>query len=166
MCEQCEARRARNIEIRRALADRLYADEAPAPEIPGYADFIALARQMEQLSRNLLPGAIDVADADRFRASILALSPEGRTNVTRIAAMITEMASAIRNNVGEAKVYLRDTDGTTIAVLLEGNDIVVRVNGEETQRIQLAPGQNAEEALDAAERAMVEHRATHHPESE
>ena len=166
MCEKCEARRALNTQIWRALADRLYADESPAPEIPGYADFMALARQMEQLSRNLLPGALDVADADRFRASILALSPEGRTHVSRIAANIVEMASAIRNNVGEAKVYLRDTDGTTIVVMLEGNDIVVRVNGDETQRILLAPDQNAEEALDAAERTMVEHRATHHPESE
>lgn len=165
MCEQCEARRARNTQIKRAVTDALFGaggrgDQAEgASEIPG---FLALCRGLERISRApLVNGEIDPEEAALVRRAILALSPDGRTDVLRIAEYVTDMATGVRMNVAQAKLNLKDMDTATIAVALQDGAVVLYVNGDEVHRIELAPDADPDAALDAAERAMRAHRAQH-----
>jgi hypothetical protein len=161
------ARRQRNTVIKRAAMDVLFAEPTTATiaghdvaTIPGFAHFLRLCRQMEALTlrEEGESDALDPAMAEAFRAAVLALSPEERTDVVRLAEYVAEMATGIRLNVATAKVQMKDKDSTSIAVVLEGRAIVIRVNGEEFQRMELDPEQDADTALDAAERAMAAHR--------
>jgi hypothetical protein len=168
MCEKCVAARERNTVIKRALADALYrapAPDDPARQVPGLVTYLALCRQLEAIARAPLDtGEDDVGGKALWASELLALTPEERTDVYRIAEYVGDMAKGILRNVAEAKVRQRDRDVAGIVIALEGRDLVLYLNGAEIQRIPLAPEQDADRALDDAERAMAAHRAAFHQE--
>lgn len=161
MCERCEA----NTAIKRAATDALFAEPAAGSlgeraltDVPGYSAFLEIGRRLETLSR-LAPDAPErEAQKREGMALITAMTPEARTDALRVARYIMDMAEGIYKNVALVKMSLRDADGTSVAVVLEDDAIVVKVNGEEVSRTALAPDQDADAALDAAERAMQAHR--------
>jgi hypothetical protein len=166
MCEKCRAQAERNTATKRAAREALFA--APpeivaghrVAEIPGYLHFLFLCDRMERMTQRVEgePKELPAASVEEFKAFVFGLTPEERTAVIRIAQWTTQLTSSIAENVATAKVQLRDQDGTSIAVMLEGRSIVVRVNGVEKQRIELDDDADADAALDAAERAMRAHR--------
>jgi hypothetical protein len=160
MCERC----ARNTQIKRLLADVLYrapaADDLPAQALPGFTNFLGLARLLEETTRLQGDDIGTSAPANAFRSMIYDMSAEERTDVIRLSQYILDMAAGIRQNVGAAKIQLKDPDGTTFSVTLEGGDLVLRINGVESSRTPLGD-RDPEEALSAAERAMEAHRNIH-----
>jgi hypothetical protein len=166
MCDKCRAIHERNTAIKRALADVLYrapAPEDPAHQVPGLVPFLSFARQLEAMTRRPRePGEFEV-DRALLATELLALTPEQRTDLVRIAAYVTEVTRALHESVATAKHLRHDQDVTGITVTIENRQIVIYVNGSPVQTIPLDEGADEGAALDAAERAMQAHREMHDP---
>jgi hypothetical protein len=165
MCEKCEANRTRNTAIKRGATDALFAEpvagspaERALAEVPGFSAFLEIGRRLEAITRLAADDARDAAEKQAATALITSMTPEGRTDAIRVARYIADICEGVYKNVAVAKITLKDADGTNVAVVLEDGAIVVRVNGEEVSRSELAPDADPDAALDAAERAMQAHR--------
>lgn len=162
MCEACKAASLQNTITKRAGMDALFAQpiDGRGALVDGFEHFLWLARSMEMTCRVQTPGqdTFDPLLVEEFKAALRSLTPAQRTAVIRLARWTGELVKGLADNVAFAKMEAKDTDMTAITATVEGREIVVRVNGQETNRVPLDPEQDPQEALDSAERAMAAHR--------